>query len=103
MNRLKLSMSIIYFIIGEVLIVASKYLPSKYYLKMRRNCRVLDSNKVIKSGKLTLFLSGICWLIISYLFYNNINIIIMLWINIVIMLFYNIVICLYIEKNSKQY
>ena len=102
MNRVKLILSIIYFIIGGGLIVASKYLPSRYYLKMRHNCTVLDSHKVIKSGKLVLFLSGICWLIISYLFFNNINIIMMLWINIGIMFFYNIVLCLYIEKNSEQ-
>ena len=103
MNVFKLTVSILYFIMGVSLIVISKFLPDKYYLKMRRNYIVLDSYKIIKLGKLLSFFSGICWLTISYLFYNNISVIIVLWINVVILALYNIVSCRYIEKNSEEF
>ncbi|MGL5381589.1 MAG: hypothetical protein ACRDBA_16870 [Clostridium sp.] len=100
MNIFKLAVSIIYFIIGIGLIIISKFLPDKYYLKMRRNYRVLNSYKIIKLGRILSLFSGICWLIISYLFYKDINIIIVLWINIGGLALYNIKSYSYIEKHS---
>ncbi|MGL4913567.1 MAG: hypothetical protein ACRC3Y_14180, partial [Romboutsia sp.] len=62
---------------------------------------ILNNCKIIKLGRLLAFLSGTCWLIISYLFYNNIDIlIIVLWINIAIIAIYNIISYRYIEKPS---
>ena len=100
MNIFKLAVSIIYFIIGIALIIISKFLPDKHYLKMRRSYRVLNSYKIIKLGRILSLFSRICWLIISYLFYNDINIIIVLWINIGGLALYNIKSYSYIEKHS---
>lgn len=98
MNIFRFIVSMMYFIMGGGFIVISKFLPDKYYLKMASNYKVLDADKIVRLGRALSFISGICWLVISYLFYNNLNIIILLWINMGLLAIYNIMSCRYIEK-----
>jgi len=103
MNIFKLIVFTLYTIIGVALIAISKFLPDRYYLRAKHNYRILNSYKIIKLGRLLAFFSGGCWLIISYLFYNNINIIMVLWINIMIANLYNMISYRYIEKDNSQF
>ena len=95
MNIFKLIVFTLYTIIGVALIAISKFLPDRYYLRAKHNYRILNSYKIIKLGRLLAFFSGGCWLIISYLFYNNINI--------MIANLYNMISYRYIEKDNSQF